>query len=425
MSVFHCPICPLIFEYRTEVEWHLRNEHRSRSDEQADLTAEISAAMRAELDWPLLRSLQASRSGTAVTLLMRTTPAPAMTRVDVARLRRLAFQARHRIAGEPGGAPPALDERFARVVAAAEGEPTQEGLALLADAEHLALFHLPLAPVDRVVVDPTFATRDLETALRRFPRYRAILLGTTPRVFEGRGMRLTGVEGCAGAGAGVGEPVPIHRDGKRAVRPERWVHGRASREAGVRRADELLSDRLRETGDLPLIVAGDGRWRDQFRRQSRHRARVVAEVSAVHGKDTASRLAALAQPHLERLQKDEQEAVIGELLRAEAVGSVAWGLQPAWTAVQDGTADLVWVDQGYACPGKAVGEGREVELTAAPEEPGAIDDLVDDLVEAATARAIGVHLVAAGSLPGPQPIAARMRADVPAVPVDTPLAEAV
>lgn len=423
MPVFHCPICPLIFEYRTEVEWHLRNEHRSRSEERAALGKEIDAALRTELDWPLLRSLQSSRAGTAVTLLMRTTAAPAMTRVDVARLRRLAFQARHRIAGEPGGVSPALDERFARLVAAAEGEPTQEGLALLADAERLALFHLPLAPADRVVVDPTFATRDLETALRRFPRYRAILLGTTPRVFEGRGTRLTEFEGSIVPGGG--EPARMHRDGKRAVRPERWVQGRARREAGVRRADELLSNRLRETGDLPLIIAGDGRWRDQFRHQSRHRASVVAEVAAVHGRDAGPRLATLAQPHLERLQKDEQDAVIGELLRADAVGSVAWGLQPAWTAVQDGTADLVWIDQGYACPGKAVGDGREVELTTAAEEPGAIDDLVDDLVEAATARAIGVHLVAGGSLPGPAPVAVRMRADVPAVRLDAPLAEAV
>lgn len=422
MSVFHCPICPLIFEYRTEVEWHLRNEHRSRSDEQAALTKEIEAAMRAELDWSSLRRLQGSRSGTAVTLLMRTTPAPAMTRVDVARLRRLAFEARRRIASEPGGVPPALDERFARLVAAAEGAPTHEGLAVMANAEQLAVFHLPLAPADRVVVDPTFATLDLESTLRLFPRYRVVLLGTNPRAFEGRGARLTELEGPT---AGAGEPSLMHRDGRRAVRPELWVRGRVRREAGVRRADELLTDRIRETGDLPLIVAGDGRWRDHFRRQSRHRASVVAEVAAVHGKDAAPRLAALAQPHLDRLQKEEQDAVIGELLRADAAGSVAWGLQPAWTAVHDGTADLVWVDRGYACPGKAVGGGREIELTAAAEEPGAIDDLVDDLVEAATARAIGVHLVAAGSLPGPEPVAARMRADVPAVRIDAPMAAAV
>src|SRR5213076_2501989 len=40
VSVYHCPLCPLIFQYRTEVEWHLREEHRSGSDEEADLRAE-------------------------------------------------------------------------------------------------------------------------------------------------------------------------------------------------------------------------------------------------------------------------------------------------------------------------------------------------------------------------------------------------
>ena len=87
MSVFHCPVCPLIFEFRTEVEHHLRNEHRSRRDEQAKLTAETAAAA-SEIDWPLLRSLQSARRGVAVTLLLATTPAPVMTSLDVTRLRR-------------------------------------------------------------------------------------------------------------------------------------------------------------------------------------------------------------------------------------------------------------------------------------------------------------------------------------------------
>ena len=41
MSVYHCPLCPLIFEYRTEVEWHLGHEHRTRVEEDAEPATRI------------------------------------------------------------------------------------------------------------------------------------------------------------------------------------------------------------------------------------------------------------------------------------------------------------------------------------------------------------------------------------------------
>ena len=89
MAVYHCPVCPLIFEFRTEVEWHLREQHRSRADEEADLRAEINAAVR-QLDWLTLRALRSAAPGPAVSLLLATGPAPAMSVLDVARLRQLA-----------------------------------------------------------------------------------------------------------------------------------------------------------------------------------------------------------------------------------------------------------------------------------------------------------------------------------------------
>jgi hypothetical protein len=29
MAVHQCPFCPLRFSFRTEVQWHIENEHRS------------------------------------------------------------------------------------------------------------------------------------------------------------------------------------------------------------------------------------------------------------------------------------------------------------------------------------------------------------------------------------------------------------
>ena len=145
MSVYHCPLCPLIFQYRTEVEWHLREEHRSRTDEEADLRAELAAAAGG-LDWDRLQALRSSTAGPSVTLLLATTPASSMTVLDIARLRQLADRARRRLPAEPdrGTTAPTVAHRVAKAVAAAEGSATDHGLAVMVNPNQLAIVTLPL-----------------------------------------------------------------------------------------------------------------------------------------------------------------------------------------------------------------------------------------------------------------------------------------
>ena len=244
MSVYHCPLCPLIFEYRTEVEWHVREEHRSRMEEDADLRAEVADASR-PLDWDRLRDLRASGSRPSVSLLLATAPAETMTVLDVARLRQLADRARRSLARDPErtGALSVIEHRLARAVSAAESLPTDRGLAVLVNARRMAIVALPFAPADRHVVDGEFATGDLEDSLRHFPRYRVVVLGGRPRVLEGT--------------------VAAFRD----------VAARAAD------ADGLVDERVRLAGPLPLVVVGDHRQLDRFSKTSRHAEAVVASVT--------------------------------------------------------------------------------------------------------------------------------------------------
>lgn len=406
MSVFHCPLCPLIFEHRTEVEYHLRNDHRSRADEKAALATELARAGK-NLEWGRLRALQSSRAGTAVTILMATTPAATMTNLDVARLRRFAYQARCRLTAEPGTVPPTLEERLNLTVLAAESAPTQEGLAILVNARDLAIFHLPFEPADRVVVDPTFATRDLEAALQCFPRYRVVTLGLRPRLFEGRGLHLEELEHSIQDHAFRTGERHAHHGGKRSARPERWALGQARRCAAVGFIDDLLTERAWSQGDLPLLVAGDGRWRTSFSRHSRHVASVIGEIPGSRHNDTPERLALLSQPFLVQRLRDEQAAAVAELNRADSYQSIAWGVEAAWKALQDGAADLLWVEQGFSRPARL--RGTELELVDIAHAPGVIDDVVDDLIQAAITDDVGVHLLPEGSIGRGEPVAARLR----------------
>jgi Bacterial archaeo-eukaryotic release factor family 3 len=403
MSVYHCPLCPLIFQFRSEVEWHMREEHRSRADETADLRTELAKAR--ELSWDRLRALRSSINGPAVSLLLATTPAASMTVLDIARLRQLADRGRRRLRAEPhgGSSVSVVEHRLSRVVAAAEASSTDRGLALLVDSERMALISLPFEPRDRAVVDQALSTRDLEYALRRFPAYRTVLLGHHPRVFEGRGPAMVEVETAHSEARGPSLSF-LRRDGR------------------PRDVDEMLDQCVRDRGPLPLIIVGDRQRRATFRQHSRHARSIAAE--AHRPRTRATRVTDLAEEALAQWQHDEQDHVVAELHQAGALDQLAWGVTAAWRAVSDRRAEHLWVEHDFACPGRVAAGVEGIEITSDPAEPGAIDDVVDALISRAHDRGIPVDVLDPGTLARDEPIAARVTAIGPARPESNPHGEA-
>ena len=387
MSVYHCPLCPLVFQYRTEVEWHLREEHRSRVDEDAALRAELAAAT-APIDWQRLSGLRSSKGRPSVTLLLATTPAVTMTPLDIARLRQLAECARRRLSGEPDRDTPVplVEHRLAMAVSTAETLATGRGMAVLVNRHDLAIFTLPFAPRDRQVVDDRFATRDLEYALRRHPLYRVLVLGRHPRILEGRGRELSE------AAAQTGSSTPRNLPGQLSIANDD--------------PEALLLERVRVVGHLPLIVIGDHRHLQDFRRHTSLWGDVIAEVTRPRLQRVA--VADLATPALERWLSQQQQQAKAELLDAQGHDQVVWGVEAAWDALEARAADRLWVEHDYQVPGRIAPGVHGVQATSDPAEPGVLDDLVDALITKANLLGVTIDLFDAGALERVEPVAARI-----------------
>ncbi|HUJ65763.1 MAG TPA: hypothetical protein VLX59_09515 [Acidimicrobiales bacterium] len=397
MSVYHCPLCPLIFQYRDEVDRHLHQEHRSRAGDPADLGAELSAAAR-RLDWEHLGQLRSSAAGPSVTLLLSTAPAATMTVLDVARLRQLADRARRRLSAEPHGNEGAgiVGERLSKAVAAAESRPTDRGVAVLVNQHHLSIITLPFGPRDRQVVGRCFATRDLEYALRRYPQYRILILGHHPRILEGTAHRLA-------------EPTSLSEaDGTRGAP--------ATGSTAYPDPDSLLGDRM-DAGRLPLILIGDNRQLDRFRRHSAYVSDVVAKVARPRFRRI--NVPDLVGDTLDRLHHERQSAAVAELSDAGRRGETAWGVEAAWKAVHDGVAGRLWVEHDYSVPGRIAPGVCGVKITSDPAEPGVIDDVVDVLLAKASQQGIETDLLDRHTLGHAEPVVVRV--PVPAPPhADSP-----
>src|SRR3712207_9100830 len=100
---------------------------------------------------------------------------------------RLAVEAAQRLRDDstPDGAEVlrALGQTVARVLS----EPTGRAIGVFVNSAMQEVVRLPIPVTDRVVIDPTFATRDLLRGLHRTPRHVVLLVAEREaRLFEDR-----------------------------------------------------------------------------------------------------------------------------------------------------------------------------------------------------------------------------------------------
>jgi hypothetical protein len=171
-------------------------------------------------------------------------------------------------------------------------------------------------------------------------------------------------------------------------------------------AETLLAQRVGAAGHLPLVVIGDNRRLNAFRRRSGHSDDLIAEVARSRLKRAP--IKDLAAKAVDRWLSLQRLQAVTELQDAESHDRLAWGIEAAWSALESRSADRLWVEHNYGVPGRVVTGIYGVEKTNDPAEPGVIDDLVDALIARAGELGVPVDLLDPGALMRAEPVAARV-----------------
>lgn len=344
--------------------------------------------------------LQAPQRYPAVSILMNTTPAQAMTPPDRARLRALVDQAGSRLRAEEH---PAVTEvicrSLERLAAQADAGPTSQALTLFASAQTATALRLPVAVVDRTVVDPTFATRDVVRALHRTPRHAILALTSgQARLFVGGGEGIAPVRG----GGFPMRATPI------ASAPDRPRLPAARSQAFLREVDRALGAWLRQQPS-PLVLVGHPRTLAIFMDLSVNLHRLAGTVEANAVSEPLPALARRTAPVLERyLLSREAEAL--DLLERRLVSSqVASGMSAAWLAARHEPVEMLAVEQGLFFPARLSVDGDLLIPADDVEHPDVVDDAVDELIETVIARGGWVALVSDGALAAHEGVAVTLR----------------
>src|SRR5262245_32169128 len=133
-----------------------------------------------------LKRLQGQRDYPSLSLLAPTHRTHPANRKDPIVVKNLAAEGRVRLQGECRKREVAgVVHSLTRLVDRVDWKHSLEGLALFASRDVATAVQLPFRPRARVVIDESFATRDLVYSLNRAPRYRVLVLTEKPtRLFD-------------------------------------------------------------------------------------------------------------------------------------------------------------------------------------------------------------------------------------------------
>ncbi len=323
--------------------------------------------------------------GLCVSILINTTPGASMAEADKQRLQAHARDVVRRLEMEPDqGLVRVLEARLRVGLDKAFREPTDEGLALFVSESTVKVFHLPVRVEDRVVVDPTFATRDIVLAVQSNPRFLLLHLDSRSANLYLYNQKYL-------------EPVlsgdfPALREGRvRASRDQERTR------AFMRTIDAGLTRHLAEH-DLPVVLVGGERSLGEFLRVTRNGSKVAGMARGIRSRPSWQDLEAVGRSvmadHVADLSAAAHDTLYARLRARRAVT----GLLGCWHAASTSTPELLVVERHFAMAARMVAEGRYVEPSDDDEHPEVIDDAVDDLIEMVLRAGGYVCVVPDGSL---------------------------
>jgi len=350
--------------------------------------------------------LQSHRRHPSLSILLPTHRTSPDNKRDPILLKNLVSEAGDRLVellGKRDAAP--LIRELEAQVAAVDLRRTLDGMAIFVNADHAGVYLLPVPLEPRVVIDDTFATRDLVFALNRSPRFWVLVLSEQPtRLYEGVRDTLVEVRGggfpMVHENPEADEPLPEMKE--RSKVEQAW-HRRF-----FRQVDQALSA-YTKADPLPVCVVGVERWLAHFQEVS-ERKDVVVTLTGNHDQTPPHALGKLVWPAVSDALAAERRRALDALEAAVGAQRFASGLGDAWRRAQEGRGELLLVERDYHQAARFDEATNEVHLLAEDDAGDAtMADAVDDLIELVLAKQGDVVFVDDGVLEGHGRVALTLR----------------
>ncbi|NCS79610.1 MAG: hypothetical protein GPJ17_21485 [Microcystis aeruginosa K13-07] len=295
-----------------------------------------------------------------------------------------------------------LFDRLDSLVAEIDYPYTLDGLALYIGPDIAKLYNLPFSVQARVVIDKTFATRDLVYGLHREQPYWLLLLsqGST-RLISATGETLEEI---------CDQNFPLEMTGPGSTAPLPFDADTSYLDDRIRRFFQQVDKALGEYIDdsSPLIVGGVVRQISFFQEVSQYTSAIVGTLTGNFDKTSLPELIPQVLPIMHSVRQTQKTEALQALDAAVSAQKVISTLGEVWRLAQEGRGQLLLVEKNYHVPA-VLSEKGDLILVENVGGTEVIDDAVDEIIEVVLAKGGRVALVDEDSLNDYQKIALILR----------------
>ena len=325
------------------------------------------------MDKATLTRLQSVHKYPSVSILLPTHRTAPDNQQDHIRLKNLIKQAEERLLQEfDKRTSDAVMQQVHAIADKLDVNYNLDGLAIFANADMAERVDFPFAVAERVVIDETFATRDLIKMLNRSSSYYVMTLsGHKARLFSAARDQLTEVRA---------EGFPYsHEAGVNASRGNADDHDRAMQQIfnPIDKAFNLLYN----AQPMDLVLAGSTENLSHYREIADNKKLIYAAVEGNYDNHTPHDIGKIVWPVVREQLSAERAELIGSLQAARSQEKAAVGLDECWQLAQQGRIDTLLLEENYSQPGTVSENGQVLHLTDDATAPGIVDDLLDELAE--------------------------------------------
>lgn len=295
-------------------------------------------------------------------------------------------------------------KRLDELVNAIDYNHTLDGLALYVSHDFAASYILPFAIPARVIIDKTFATRDLVYGMHREQSFWMLLLSqASTRLISGFGETLEEIQDknfpMQMTGPAATAPIPYHADSSYADDRHRRF---------FQQVDAAFSEYIEPNETPILIVGGVDRQISFFQEVSQYAPAIAGKITGNFDKTAVHELTPEVMSIVALVRQTQRQEALQLLAEAMDTRKVVFTLEEAWQLAQEGRGQMLLVEKNYRVPAVLTASGG-LQMVDEPGGTDVMDDAIDELIEAVLAKGGRIIKVEDGALTAEQQVALILR----------------
>lgn len=330
-------------------------------------------------------NLQSIKEYPSVSILSPTHRTFPENQQDIIRVRNLIKAAKNRLIKEFGKRESEiLIKKLDNVTEEVDYNNALDGLAIFVNKLVSKIFYLPFNVLERVIIDETFATRDLVFTINRSPRYWVLALSEKPtRLFEGFLDSLNEIKNDDFPYVNEEPEEPESLPGGKDIKNPKYKSEQSKN--FFRNVDNKFNKYFKEE-KLPIGLLGVDKNLSFFKEVTSNNDFVITSVSGNYDKLSPHEISKIIWPPIKKKLDEARQNIFEKLNNAIRLKKFVSGIDEVWQTAGQGKGETLVVEEDYHVSARVDPGTQHLILSDEKDQAGVMDDAVDEVIETVIAK---------------------------------------